>query len=208
MFHCPKSPVLVVVFPCHQEMSVFYLHSFCFDTFCQNLNAWNNSVLLEEALAHNQKIMEIKIHPLLLLFFCAACYSCRLLLIDLVFQKAAFQDANVCLFVFDCIYFNDISLMDRFVAGVVRGQPSRFPSVNLLEGVSSAEGAVHTAAGTGPSPVKPRRRGRALAVLRSSTGEPGTGVNCLSTALRHQHQLIMGPLKLNIPFTQNFCFIT
>uniref|UniRef100_A0A667HG01 DNA ligase n=1 Tax=Lynx canadensis TaxID=61383 RepID=A0A667HG01_LYNCA len=28
-------------------------------------------------------------------------------------KKAAFQDANVCLFVFDCIYFNDISLMDR-----------------------------------------------------------------------------------------------
>ncbi|GAB5580786.1 DNA ligase 3 isoform X1 [Prionailurus iriomotensis] len=28
-------------------------------------------------------------------------------------EKAAFQDANVCLFVFDCIYFNDISLMDR-----------------------------------------------------------------------------------------------
>lgn len=28
-------------------------------------------------------------------------------------QKAAFQDANVCLFVFDCIYFNDVSLMDR-----------------------------------------------------------------------------------------------
>lgn len=30
-------------------------------------------------------------------------------------QKAAFQDANVCLFVFDCIYFNDVSLMDRWV---------------------------------------------------------------------------------------------
>ncbi|NP_001390789.1 DNA ligase 3 isoform d [Mus musculus] len=28
-------------------------------------------------------------------------------------EKAAFQDANVCLFVFDCIYFNDVSLMDR-----------------------------------------------------------------------------------------------
>lgn len=28
-------------------------------------------------------------------------------------QKAAFQDANVCLFVFDCIYFNGLSLMDR-----------------------------------------------------------------------------------------------
>uniref|UniRef100_A0A4X2LDQ5 DNA ligase n=1 Tax=Vombatus ursinus TaxID=29139 RepID=A0A4X2LDQ5_VOMUR len=28
-------------------------------------------------------------------------------------KKAAFQDANVCLFVFDCIYFNDVSLMDR-----------------------------------------------------------------------------------------------
>uniref|UniRef100_H2ZXR2 DNA ligase (ATP) n=1 Tax=Latimeria chalumnae TaxID=7897 RepID=H2ZXR2_LATCH len=28
-------------------------------------------------------------------------------------QKAAFQDANVCLFVFDCIYFNGVSLMDR-----------------------------------------------------------------------------------------------
>ncbi|XP_042772351.1 DNA ligase 3 isoform X2 [Panthera onca] len=28
-------------------------------------------------------------------------------------KKAAFQDAKVCLFVFDCIYFNDISLMDR-----------------------------------------------------------------------------------------------
>lgn len=33
----------------------------------------------------------------------------------IVFQKAAFQDANVCLFVFDCIYFNDVSLMDRCV---------------------------------------------------------------------------------------------
>ncbi|NXU96182.1 DNLI3 ligase, partial [Cettia cetti] len=32
-----------------------------------------------------------------------------------VHKKAAFQDANVCLFVFDCIYFNDISLMDRCV---------------------------------------------------------------------------------------------
>ncbi|XP_067393883.1 DNA ligase 3 [Emydura macquarii macquarii] len=30
-----------------------------------------------------------------------------------VHKKAAFQDANVCLFVFDCIYFNDSSLMDR-----------------------------------------------------------------------------------------------
>ncbi|XP_057629455.1 DNA ligase 3 isoform X3 [Chionomys nivalis] len=30
-----------------------------------------------------------------------------------VHKKAAFQDANVCLFVFDCIYFNDVSLMDR-----------------------------------------------------------------------------------------------
>ncbi|KAM6192248.1 DNA ligase 3 isoform 1-T2 [Sarcoramphus papa] len=30
-----------------------------------------------------------------------------------VHKKAAFQDANVCLFVFDCIYFNDMSLMDR-----------------------------------------------------------------------------------------------
>lgn len=28
-------------------------------------------------------------------------------------QKAAFQDANVCLFVFDCIYFNGVSLMER-----------------------------------------------------------------------------------------------
>lgn len=31
------------------------------------------------------------------------------------FQKAAFQDANVCLFVFDCIYFNGVSLMERSV---------------------------------------------------------------------------------------------
>ncbi|XP_037664758.1 DNA ligase 3 isoform X3 [Choloepus didactylus] len=30
-----------------------------------------------------------------------------------VHKKGAFQDANVCLFVFDCIYFNDVSLMDR-----------------------------------------------------------------------------------------------
>uniref|UniRef100_A0A8C9A502 DNA ligase n=1 Tax=Prolemur simus TaxID=1328070 RepID=A0A8C9A502_PROSS len=30
-----------------------------------------------------------------------------------VHKKAAFQDANVCLFVFDCVYFNDVSLMDR-----------------------------------------------------------------------------------------------
>ncbi|EPY83591.1 DNA ligase 3 [Camelus ferus] len=30
-----------------------------------------------------------------------------------VHKKAAFQDANVCLFVFDCIFFNDVSLMDR-----------------------------------------------------------------------------------------------
>uniref|UniRef100_F6YGC6 DNA ligase n=1 Tax=Ornithorhynchus anatinus TaxID=9258 RepID=F6YGC6_ORNAN len=30
-----------------------------------------------------------------------------------VHKKAAFQDAKVCLFVFDCIYFNDVSLMDR-----------------------------------------------------------------------------------------------
>ncbi|XP_062473022.1 DNA ligase 3-like [Pezoporus occidentalis] len=31
----------------------------------------------------------------------------------IVLHKAAFQDANVCLFVFDCIYFSDVSLMDR-----------------------------------------------------------------------------------------------
>ncbi|KAK2828417.1 hypothetical protein Q5P01_019451 [Channa striata] len=30
-----------------------------------------------------------------------------------VHKKAAFQDANVCLFVFDCIYFNGVSLMGR-----------------------------------------------------------------------------------------------
>ncbi|KAG8439801.1 hypothetical protein GDO86_005825 [Hymenochirus boettgeri] len=30
-----------------------------------------------------------------------------------VHKKAAFKDANVCLFVFDCIYFNSVSLMDR-----------------------------------------------------------------------------------------------
>ncbi|XP_067347917.1 DNA ligase 3 isoform X2 [Channa argus] len=30
-----------------------------------------------------------------------------------VHKKAAFQDANVCLFVFDCIYFNGLSLMER-----------------------------------------------------------------------------------------------
>nr|XP_032818001.1 DNA ligase 3 [Petromyzon marinus]XP_032818002.1 DNA ligase 3 [Petromyzon marinus]XP_032818003.1 DNA ligase 3 [Petromyzon marinus] len=32
-----------------------------------------------------------------------------------VHKKAAFQDANVCLFVFDCIYFNGESLMDRSI---------------------------------------------------------------------------------------------
>lgn len=30
-----------------------------------------------------------------------------------VHKKAAFKDANVCLFVFDCIYFNGVSLMER-----------------------------------------------------------------------------------------------
>ncbi|XP_072445527.1 DNA ligase 3 [Chiloscyllium punctatum] len=30
-----------------------------------------------------------------------------------VHKKAAFKDANVCLFVFDCIYFNGVSLMNR-----------------------------------------------------------------------------------------------
>ncbi|TNN23469.1 DNA ligase 3 [Liparis tanakae] len=30
-----------------------------------------------------------------------------------VHKKAAFQDAKVCLFVFDCIYFNGVSLMER-----------------------------------------------------------------------------------------------
>uniref|UniRef100_A0A7N9AYM1 DNA ligase n=1 Tax=Mastacembelus armatus TaxID=205130 RepID=A0A7N9AYM1_9TELE len=30
-----------------------------------------------------------------------------------VHKKAAFQDANVCLFVFDCIFFNGVSLMER-----------------------------------------------------------------------------------------------
>ena len=45
-------------------------------------------------------------HALLLL-------SLMYLLPPFPLQKAAFQDANVCLFVFDCIYFNDISLMDR-----------------------------------------------------------------------------------------------
>uniref|UniRef100_A0A7N6FDK2 DNA ligase n=1 Tax=Anabas testudineus TaxID=64144 RepID=A0A7N6FDK2_ANATE len=32
-----------------------------------------------------------------------------------VHKKAAFQDANVCLFVFDCIYFNGVSLMERML---------------------------------------------------------------------------------------------
>lgn len=32
-----------------------------------------------------------------------------------VYKKVVFQDVNVCLFVFDCIYFNDVSLMDRFL---------------------------------------------------------------------------------------------
>uniref|UniRef100_A0A3Q2CF39 Ligase III, DNA, ATP-dependent n=1 Tax=Cyprinodon variegatus TaxID=28743 RepID=A0A3Q2CF39_CYPVA len=32
-----------------------------------------------------------------------------------VHKKAAFQDANVCLFVFDCIYFNGVSLMESLV---------------------------------------------------------------------------------------------
>lgn len=38
---------------------------------------------------------------------CCCCHT------FLSFQKAAFQDANVCLFVFDCIYFNGVSLMER-----------------------------------------------------------------------------------------------
>uniref|UniRef100_A0A5F4W9Q7 DNA ligase n=1 Tax=Callithrix jacchus TaxID=9483 RepID=A0A5F4W9Q7_CALJA len=38
-----------------------------------------------------------------------------------VHKKAAFQDANVCLFVFDCIYFNDVSLMDRHFTNVRKG---------------------------------------------------------------------------------------
>lgn len=40
---------------------------------------------------------------------------------SLPLQKAAFQDANVCLFVFDCIYFNDVSLMDRWGSVSVPG---------------------------------------------------------------------------------------
>uniref|UniRef100_A0A8C9W6X6 DNA ligase n=1 Tax=Scleropages formosus TaxID=113540 RepID=A0A8C9W6X6_SCLFO len=32
-----------------------------------------------------------------------------------VHKKAAFKDAQVCLFVFDCIYFNGVSLMDKYV---------------------------------------------------------------------------------------------
>ncbi|NXT19340.1 DNLI3 ligase, partial [Syrrhaptes paradoxus] len=47
-----------------------------------------------------------------------------------VHKKAAFQDANVCLFVFDCVYFNDVSLMDRYVSGIMlrsRAYHSSFP---------------------------------------------------------------------------------
>ncbi|NWZ72050.1 DNLI3 ligase, partial [Acrocephalus arundinaceus] len=52
-----------------------------------------------------------------------------------VHKKAAFQDANVCLFVFDCIYFNDISLMDRCVwegrvAGLVSLAGKKLPNAH------------------------------------------------------------------------------
>lgn len=40
-----------------------------------------------------------------------SCHLTNLPLLSL--QKAAFQDAKVCLFVFDCIYFNGVSLMER-----------------------------------------------------------------------------------------------
>ena len=48
-------------------------------------------------------------HP----FFTPSSFALTYLLPPFPLQKAAFQDANVCLFVFDCIYFNDVSLMDR-----------------------------------------------------------------------------------------------
>lgn len=75
-----------------------------------------------------------------------------------------------------------------------------------LEGASRAEGAVHTAAGTGHPPVKPRGRGRILAVLRSSAGEPGTGVNRLSTALRHQHPAHLGASETKHTLFPKFLF--
>lgn len=68
----------------------------------------------------------------------------------IVFQKAAFQDANVCLFVFDCIYFNDISLMDRCV-WQGRDWLGWFPGINCLENPTNAERPVHLGCQTGCS---------------------------------------------------------
>ncbi|TSP36102.1 DNA ligase 3 [Bagarius yarrelli] len=45
-----------------------------------------------------------------------------------VHKKAAFQDAQVCLFVFDCIYFNGVSLMDKPLC-----QRRRFLHDNMVE---------------------------------------------------------------------------
>ncbi|XP_056412491.1 DNA ligase 3 [Hyla sarda] len=45
-----------------------------------------------------------------------------------VHKKAAFKDANVCLFVFDCIYFNGVSLMDRPLS-----ERRKFMQENMVE---------------------------------------------------------------------------
>uniref|UniRef100_A0A8C5HQQ7 DNA ligase n=1 Tax=Gouania willdenowi TaxID=441366 RepID=A0A8C5HQQ7_GOUWI len=45
-----------------------------------------------------------------------------------VHKKAAFQEANVCLFVFDCIYFNGVSLMERPLC-----ERRRFLQDNMVE---------------------------------------------------------------------------
>lgn len=94
-------------------MNIFYFPSLCLDTFSVNLNSQNASFRRSMSLSYLKYYRDK--NPSF--YYCAkaVCCDCRILLI--VFQKAAFQDANVCLFVFDCIYFNDVSLMDRCVCG-------------------------------------------------------------------------------------------
>ncbi|OWK14031.1 hypothetical protein Celaphus_00000708 [Cervus elaphus hippelaphus] len=72
-----------------------------------------------------------------------------------VHKKAAFQDANVCLFVFDCIYFNDISLMDR-EASLPPPQP---PALSLEgEGDGRRQNCQGRSWGLGLRPLCERRK--------------------------------------------------
>lgn len=147
-------------------MNIFYFPSLCLDTFSVNLNSQNASFRRSMSLSYLKYYRDK--NPSF--YYCAkaVCCDCRILLI--VFQKAAFQDANVCLFVFDCIYFNDVSLMDRCVCG--RGEFWESPAMQTDQ--------FSWAVTLGRS----GQRGRDLAVPGSCGAPPAlsTGISCIPAA--------------------------